>query len=192
MHHPKLDRPFEVVAPSPWNPQQNVVLHVNRSWVGRMAQLGLKEAYGQYFGLILGIACLTHADLSVTLEDTGDGLGVATRAVFQGLQRPMGSAAWDTGVFVYVSNPKANYTWVDHIDPALSGPYAWRNPKPANSVFTTFVRFVDAEGKTIERESEMSATPPQGFIESWEWTFGSPTDASLPDDYDHRYARRMW
>jgi hypothetical protein len=168
--NPKTHR--VVLARAPTVEAQQVMLGLHYKVAQDLVETGRLAALGEYVGLIFGA--------SVLLDPV---------AIFQGLNRPFRGPGVDETIYAYVSTPGWNYTYAP---PANSTEDPRRVLPPSESVFVTFVSFV----QSVVDEAKASLDPADraidGVVLYWEWTIASRSQPSLPREHQERYRRPIW
>lgn len=164
----------------------HVLVLCDPATLDKVMELGSKRKLGEYWGLVHGNPGPMPDGLAPVETD---GLK-APRAIFRGLKRPLHylHPDADTDVFVYVTSSDYTYCY----RPSRHGDAVMPEPKPIDSVFTTFVSFNPHH--INEAVAPMRQTPsdrPVGVVLFWEWTESAPDDPSLPYDSTNRYGSRM-
>jgi len=177
--------PNLVWAKSPVIPG-HVLLICHPATIDKVMELGSRAKLGEYWGLVHGNpGPMPDGFAQVQTE----GLQGPT-AIFRGLKRPLHylHAVADSDVYIYVTNPEWTYTY----RPSRHGDAVMPEPKPIESVFTTFVSFnpthIDEAASSVRKA--LSAKP-SGVVLFWEWTESARENTLLPLDSQGRYETRI-
>jgi hypothetical protein len=93
-------------------------------------------------------------------------------------------------IYAYVSSPDENYIFLPEDRSAGTGPH--RISVPCESVFVTFVSFVQDVVDDVQGSLDPADRTIDGAVLFWEWTIASRTEPSLPRDSTTRYRRQIW
>ena len=97
----------------------------------------------------------------------------------------------DDEVYVYIAD--SGYDYVYPQERRFSSLGLLQAPMPHSSVFATFVVLDDGVvASAAEAIREAGGGQVDGIVQNWEWTLASPDDPALPEDFQNRYAQRMW
>ncbi|MDT8397350.1 MAG: hypothetical protein RQ899_01905 [Pseudomonadales bacterium] len=166
----------QVIAPSPWDPDKEVRLRVDRGIVGKLGEIASTHRIYQMYYNVCGypppVNNIGYYERHSTEVDDSRGIRDA-HAVFQGLKRPHLKEDGDKSVLIYITKPAYIYKY----KPGMACVVA-RNPFPKGAVFAIYVN-MDEGGDT-------------GEIFNWELLKCAFDNDSLPDNYNERYDTVRW
>ena len=174
---------------TPWLPDRYSLMGVHMDTIMRCRDMGLNSKLGEYCGLIHGAMSAALAD-AVERLDLDDWTSATGSYIPWRPEADERAKARQIGVCVRDKSP-ANYVFPE--GRSETGHVLKRAPRPADSVFITFVSFartdVDEVCRLLPNDGQRK---PDGAILHWEWTKWSPATPSLPADYRNRYRERIW
>ena len=168
--NPKTHR--VVLARAPTVEPQQVMLGLHYKVARDLVETGRLAALGEYVGLIFGASILLNPV-----------------AIFQGLNRPFRGPGVDETIYAYISTPGSSYTFTP---PESSTESPRRVPPPSESVFVTFVSFLESVVDEVKASLALADRTIDGAVLYWEWTISSRSQLSLPREHQERYRRPVW
>jgi hypothetical protein len=154
--------------------------------IDKISQFGSRSIIGEYWGLVHGNpGAMPDGFFAVKT----DGL-MAPAAIFKGLKRPLHYvlSSADSTVYIYVSDATNTYSFRS----STYGNAVMTEPRPIDSVFTTFVSFeadhIDDVTRTMGKRLNAVV---HGVVLYWEWTECSKDEPHLPNEYSIRYGSRV-
>lgn len=175
-----LTFPATVVAPSPFDKAQTCEFRIAREDLVKSVLSARRQPIFELWSCILGAPPPVNNVETFNLKPS-DGLTSLgdAHACFQGVKRPCGEDDDGSAWLAYILKPDAFYEYVSHM-----ACVAHKQEAPSDIVFVAYVR--------LDEPCAPDGHRVKGVLTHWHFVIADEADASLPEEYQKRYDRRLW
>jgi hypothetical protein len=176
-----LDFPKTVDAPSPFDRSQECAFRIARDDVLKVALARRRQPIFELWSCILGAPPPVNGVLQFNAPSPDSGLTTLadSHARFMGIRRPCGEDGDGAKQLAYIIKPDCFYEYVP--SPAC---LAKKFDVSADLVFVAYVR--------LDEPCTQGGHRVKGVLTHWHFVEADSTDATLPEDYQKRYDKRLW